>query len=185
MLTREMMKVLTRISPLLIFVAISCGVVFAQATASASLAGSVVDKNQAVIRGATVTATNKATGLTRTATTNDSGEYKIDLLPAGRYDIKVSARGFGDTSSENVELLVGQTNSLGFTLNPGGVTGTVTVTSGETELVSKEKTDVSVNVTPRDIQTCPSMVVNWLTWLIWIRYQSPLTSMIQPRIAFQ
>ena len=153
--TKEMIKVLTRINLLLIFIAISCGVVFAQATASASLAGTVVDKNQAVIRGATVTATNKATGLTRTATTNDSGEYKIDLLPAGRYDIKASASGFGDTSSENVELLVGQTNSLGFTMNPGGVSGTVTVTSGETELVSKEKTDISVNITPRDIQDLP------------------------------
>src|SRR5216684_3054367 len=128
---------------------------FAQVTASASLSGTVVDKNGAVIKGATVTATNKATGQTRTATTNDSGEYKIDLLPAGRYDIKASASGFGDTTSENVELLVGQTNSLSFTMNPGGVTGTVTVTSGETELVSKEKTDISVNITPRDIQDLP------------------------------
>ncbi len=155
MSTREMFKALTGAAFLLTLIAIAFGSAFAQATASASLAGTVVDKNQAVIRGATVTATNKATGLTRTATTNDSGEYKIDLLPAGRYDVKASASGFGDAGSENVELLVGVTNSLGFTLNPGGVTGTVTVTSGETELVSKEKTDVSVNVTPRDIQDLP------------------------------
>src|SRR6266571_1716905 len=113
----------------------------AQVTASAALSGSVSDKNGAVIKGATVTATNKATGQTRTATTNDSGEYKIDLLPAGRYDIKVNASGFADDTSENVELLVGQTNGLNVTMNPGGVTGTVTVTAGETELVSKEKTD--------------------------------------------
>src|SRR6266705_2453982 len=155
MSTREMFKALTGAAFLLTLIALTFGSASAQATASASLAGTVVDKNQAVIRGATVTATNKATGLTRTATTNDSGEYKIDLLPAGRYDVKASASGFGDAGSENVELLVGVTNSLGFTLNPGGVTGTVTVTSGETELVSKEKTDVSVNVTPRDIQDLP------------------------------
>src|SRR6266571_5031134 len=155
MSTREMFKALTGAAFLLTLIAIAFGSAFAQATASASLAGTVVDKNQAVIRGATVTATNKATGLTRTATTNDSGEYKIDLLPAGRYDVKASASGFGDAGSENVELLVGVTNSLGFTLNPGGVTGTVTVTSGETELVSKEKTDISVNITPHDIQDLP------------------------------
>jgi hypothetical protein len=128
---------------------------FAQVTASSALGGTVTDKNGAVIKGATVTATNKATGQTRTATTNDSGEYKIDLLPAGRYDIKANAAGFADSTSENVELLVGQINSLNFTLNPGGVTGTVTITSGETELVNKEKTDISLNITPRDVQDLP------------------------------
>src|SRR5437667_6902454 len=87
-----------------LFVFLGCGVVFGQATASASLSGTVVDKNQAVIKGATVTVTNKATGQTRTATTNDGGEYKIDLLPAGRYDIKINASGFADATSENVEL---------------------------------------------------------------------------------
>src|SRR5437588_4086677 len=128
---------------------------FAQVTASSALSGTVTDKNGAVVKGAIVTATNKANGLTRSATTNDNGEYKIDLLPAGRYDIKTNTSGFADASSENVELLVGQTNTLNFTMNPGGVTGTVTVTSGETELVSKEKTDISMNITPRDVQDLP------------------------------
>src|SRR5438128_12609121 len=96
MSTREMFRALTRVAFLLTLIAISFGSAFAQATASASLAGTVVDKNQAVIRGATVTATNKATGLTRTAATNDSGGYNIDLLHAGSYDIKVNATGYGD-----------------------------------------------------------------------------------------
>src|SRR5712691_1825641 len=89
----------------------------AQVTASGALSGTVVDKNGGRIKGATVTATNKATGQTRTATTNDNGEYKIDLLPAGRYDVKVSGSGFTDANAENVELLVGNTNNLEFTLN--------------------------------------------------------------------
>src|SRR6267378_1354690 len=133
----------------------SAGSVFAQVTASGALGGTVVDKNGALIKGATVTVTNKATGQTRTATTEDNGEYKIDLLVPGRYDIKATASGFGDATSENVELLVGNTSNLNFTMNPGGVTGTVTVTAGETELVSKEKTDISVNITPRDVQDLP------------------------------
>src|SRR5438046_4832477 len=155
MSTREMFKALTGVTFLLTLIAIAFGSASAQATASASLAGTVVDKNQAVIRGATVTATNKANGLTRTATTNDNGEYKIDLLPAGAYDVKVNASGFGDATTENVQLLVGQTNTLEFTMNPGVQTANVTVTAGETELVSKEKTDISVNITPRDIQDLP------------------------------
>src|SRR6266849_6540883 len=132
-----------------------CGQVFSQGTASSAIGGAVRDKNQAVIKDASVTVTNKANGLTRTTTTNDSGEYKIDFLPAGRYDIKVNATGFGDVVAENVELLVGRTNSLDFTMNPGVQTANVTITSGETELVSREKTDISLNITPRDVQDLP------------------------------
>src|SRR5437588_866538 len=128
---------------------------FAQVTASSALSGTVTDKNGAVVKGAIVTATNKANGLTRSATTNDNGEYKLDLLPAGSYDIKVNSTGFADATSENVELLVGTTNNLNFALNPGGVSGSVTITSAETELISKEKTDISVNITPRDVQDLP------------------------------
>src|SRR3989442_9165684 len=154
-MSSRLLKITRSLLSFVVLVLAGYATVFAQATASASLSGTVLDKNQAVIKGATVTVTNKATGQTPTATTNDRGEYKIDLLPAGRYDIKTNASGFADATSENVELLVGQTNSLNVTMNPGGVTGTVTVTAGETELVSKEKTDISMNITPRDVQDLP------------------------------
>jgi hypothetical protein len=127
---------------------------FGQGTSSSALGGTVLDKNGAVIKGASVSATNKANGQSRTATTNDSGEYKIDFLAAGSYDIKVSASGFGDVTAENVELLVGKTNTFDVTMNPGVQTASVTVT-GEAEMVSREKTDISMNITPRDIQDLP------------------------------
>ncbi|HYX29571.1 MAG TPA: TonB-dependent receptor [Pyrinomonadaceae bacterium] len=132
-----------------------CSSASAQVTASAALSGTVADPKGAVIKGATVTATNKATGQSRTETTNDEGVYKFDLLLAGNYDVKVNASGFADATTQDVQVLVGQTNGLNITLNPGGVTGSVTVMSGETELVSKEKTDISLNITPRDVQDLP------------------------------
>ena len=133
---------------------LGCGYVFAQGTASGALSGTVSDVKGDVIKGATVTVTNKATGVERTATTNDDGEYRLDLLPAGRYAVKVSSSGFGEVTSDNVELLVGQTNRLNFTMNPGVQTASVTVTE-ETELVNREKTDISLNITPRDVQDLP------------------------------
>jgi len=126
-----------------------------QATASASLGGTVVDKDGALVPGATVTITNKATGQSRTLETGESGQYKFDLLAAGRYEIKVTKTGFADASSDSVEVLVGQTNTLDVTMQPAGVTGSVTITTAETELVSKEKTDVGMNITPRDVQDLP------------------------------
>lgn len=137
------------------FTLLLCANAFAQVTASGAISGTVKDKNQAAIANATVSITNKATGLSRTAQTNESGEYRIDLLPAGRYDIKVAATGFGNVAVENSEVLVGKTNNFDFTMEPGVQTASVTVTAGEGELVSREKMDVSLNITPRDVEDLP------------------------------
>src|SRR5207247_6594787 len=71
------------------------------------------------------------------------------------YDIRVNSQGVADATSEDVELLVGNTNNLNFTMSPGGVDGSMTITSAKTELFSKQKTDISVNITPRDIKDLP------------------------------
>src|SRR5260370_21821927 len=112
--TKDLMSKMRKSGMIVLFLALSLLLLtasaFAQVTASGALSGTVLDKNGAVIKGATVTATNKATGQARTATTNDSGEHKIDLLPAGRYDVKVNASVFANSTSENVELLVCHTH---------------------------------------------------------------------------
>jgi outer membrane receptor protein involved in Fe transport len=127
---------------------------FAQATASATLEGTVTDKAQAVIKGATVTVSNKATGVTRTTLTNDAGGYRFELLAAGRYDIKVSATGFATAVSEGVEALVGRATTLDYVLNPGAAAETVTVTA-ETPVVDTQKTDVGLNITPQQLSDLP------------------------------
>jgi hypothetical protein len=127
---------------------------FAQATASATLEGKVVDKAQAVINGATVTINNKATGLTRTTSTGDTGAYRFELLPAGKYDIKVSASGFSSAVTESVELLVGRATTLDYALNPGATSETVTVTA-EAPIMDTQKTDVGLNITPQEVSDLP------------------------------
>src|SRR5206468_1304578 len=140
---------------LILALTLGCGSVFAQVTASGAISGTVTDQKGDLIKGATVTVTSKARGVERSTTTNDEGQYRMDLLPAGRYDFKVSASGFGDVTSEAVELLVGKTTTLDISMNPGVQTANVTVTAGEAELVNKEKTDISLNITPRDIEDLP------------------------------
>src|SRR5262249_39578445 len=115
--------------------------VFAQATASATLEGTVTDKAGAVIRGASVTITNKATGVSRAATTNDTGNYRFELLPAGVYVVKVSAPSFATVITEGAELLVGRTTTLDYTLNLGATSETVTITS-EAPIIDTQKTDL-------------------------------------------
>jgi len=132
----------------------SCTALWGQATATASLQGTVVDKTGAVLSKAEVTITNKETGATRSVKANDVGEYRFDLLPAGVYNIRAKAAGFSGSEAKDVELLVGRTTTQNFSLAPGAVTETIEVT-GSAPLVDHEKTDVSTNITPEQVEELP------------------------------
>jgi outer membrane receptor protein involved in Fe transport len=136
-------------------VLLSATALFGQATANASLQGTITDKTQAVIGNkAVVTLTNKETGAVRTTNTNDTGEYRFDSLSAGVYSLKATAPGFSTAETKSIELLVGRTSTQNFSLTPGGVSETVEVTSAA-PLVDQTKTDVSTNITPEQITDLP------------------------------
>ncbi|MFL6313423.1 MAG: TonB-dependent receptor domain-containing protein [Terriglobales bacterium] len=135
-------------------VLLSSASLFGQATANASLQGTITDKSQAVISKAQVTLTNKQTGATKTTTTNDTGGYQFESLSAGMYSIKATAPGFSSAEAKDVELLVGRTSTQNFSLSPGGISETVEVTSAA-PLVDQTKTDVSTNITPEQITELP------------------------------
>jgi Carboxypeptidase regulatory-like domain/TonB dependent receptor len=130
------------------------GNAFAQANASAALQGTITDQSDAAIKGAKVVITSKDQGWTRSTDTSDTGFYRFELLPAGTYSIKASASGFSTAEAKEVELQVGATTTQNFTVKPGSVSEVIEVTS-VVPLVDQQKTDVSVNITPRQIQDLP------------------------------
>lgn len=83
---------LTRIALCVALMGLSV-MLFAQAP-TGTITGIVSDESGAVIPNATVTITNKATGITRTATTNAEGYYSAPAMAAGDYEIRVEAQGF-------------------------------------------------------------------------------------------
>src|SRR6267154_5250183 len=131
----------------------SAGYLFAQATATGTIQGTVSDQSQAVVAGAQVVATFVATGVTRTATTNDTGAYRFDLVPAGSYQVKVAKQGFASVL-RNTELLVGQSATVDVTLSPGAATEVVEV-AGTAPIVDLTKTSVSQDITPREVEDLP------------------------------
>ena len=126
---------------------------FAQATASGAIQGTVFDQSQAVIAGAEVIITSKATGERRAAQTNEVGDYRFDLLSAGAYSIRVSKPGFASLV-QDLELLIGQTASANITLRPGATTQVIEVTAAAT-LVDLGKSGVSQNITPTEVEQLP------------------------------
>ena len=136
-----------------LFLSLGSGNAFAQATASATIQGTVTDKSGAVVSGAQVLAKNKATDVSRTTTTSDEGYYKFELLPVGTYTVTVSKAGFG-TVAQTIETLIGQTATVNAQLSPGATSEVIEVTS-EAPLLDQAKTSVSQNITPSEVEELP------------------------------
>jgi hypothetical protein len=127
----------------------------AQSASTAQISGTVVDPQGAVVPGATVTATNTATGVPRSVNTTSTGNYVIPNLTPGTYDVKVQAKGFGDAVSKSLKLNVGDQQTLNFNMAVAGSSQTVEVTA-EAPLIETTKTDVSTSVTDVEMQKLPT-----------------------------
>ena len=104
--------------------------IFANAqSATATLSGSVVDQNDAVIAGANITLLNTATSLRRQTTTNDEGSFTVPLLPPGTYTVAALRDGFSPVEVRDVVLNVGDQKALQIQLKAGDVNAAVTVDS--------------------------------------------------------
>ena len=78
---------------LVALVALSVAGVAAAQERFGGLAGVVTDSSQAPVPGATITATNKQTGATRTVVSGADGVYRIPDLEPGRYSVTRRAAG--------------------------------------------------------------------------------------------
>jgi hypothetical protein len=101
--------------------------VLAQGT-SATLSGTVIDQNGAIVPGVAISVTNPATALERTATTTDGGYFTIPLLPPGNYTITARRDGFAAVKIP-VVLNVGDQKALQIQLRAGDVNAQVTIDS--------------------------------------------------------
>ena len=126
---------------------------FGQATASATIQGTITDKSGAVVTGAEVVAKNKATDAARTTSSDETGSYRFELLPVGTYAVTVTKSGFG-AFTQTIEILVGQTATVNAELKPGAESEVIEVTS-EAPVVDLAKTDVSQNITPKEVEDLP------------------------------
>ncbi len=127
--------------------------VSAQVT-TGDITGRVMDSQGKVVSGATVTATNKGTGASRSTTANDNGEYTLTRLSPGRYDLSVEAKGFSKPLIKDLELNVGTTLTQNFELKPGEISETVVVTT-EGALVQTTTSELARNITPTEVRELP------------------------------
>src|SRR5689334_2477424 len=150
------------ISLLAIFL-LSANVALGQAQANAAdLQGTVTDSTGAVVPNATVTARNPAKNISRDATTNDQGLYRIVAVPPGDYEVTVEAPNFKKAVLTKVTVTVGQRADIDVTLEPGAISESVTISEATSDIVETSKTAVATTIDQQRINNLPINERNYI-----------------------
>src|SRR5215475_14577315 len=126
-------------------------------SSTATIRGTVMDQQGAAISGANVTATNPATGLTKTVKSSGDGAYRIPALPPGTYQITFDAQGFSKEVAKGVELTVGLTMAYDIKLKVGSVSETIEVSSDSVPLIQTEQTQQANTINQLQVQELPNI----------------------------
>jgi hypothetical protein len=124
------------------------------AQVAASISGRVEDASKAAVNGATITVKSVETGATRTATSNESGDYFVTGLALGPQEVRFEKATFKTTVRAGIELVVGQNAVLNVALELGSVSDSITVTE-ELPLVNTTTSQVFGLVGERQIKELP------------------------------
>src|SRR5262245_28630623 len=116
----------------LLFVLTLCSITAWAQGGTAQISGTVTDASGAVLPGVEVTATQTATGLTRSTVTNETGSYVLPTLPLGPYKLEAALNGFRTFVQSGIVLQVNSSVVINPALEVGQVAQTVEVQANVT-----------------------------------------------------
>jgi Carboxypeptidase regulatory-like domain/TonB-dependent Receptor Plug Domain len=124
----------------------------AHAQENALISGTVSDNSGLPIVGASVVVASTGGNLTRTTQTNGDGAYVISALPAGAFNVLVTAKGFKKFEARGVVLDVAQKERVDVTLTVGAVTEVIEVTGENVAQVETQSSDINTTITGKQVQ---------------------------------
>ncbi len=131
-----------------------------QSITSATLSGRIEDSSNAVVVGATITATSLDQNQSVSATSDAQGRFRFLYLPVGKYQIKVVSNGFSPLERP-LTLTVGQSLDIILKLSVAGVTSKMEITT-EASVIETVRTQLAETVQPREIDNLPLNGRNYL-----------------------
>lgn len=150
------------------------GITSAQQAANATLIGTITDPNSAVVAGARVVLTQKATGVRRETTSNDEGRYVISNLAPGPYELRIEAKGFtSKVSSDPIEVNVGQTVTLNVPLEIGVSESATVILNSAQDLIDNGASVVNGVIDSRQVESLPLNGRNFLELAFLIPGNAP------------
>src|SRR3954453_12865162 len=132
---------------------LECAAAFAQGT-TATISGNVPDASGSAIAGASVTATNVDTNVTRKQATQADGAYSVLFLPIGTYRVEITATGFKKFEQTGIVLEVNRNAKVDAALQVGALTETIEI-SADALLVETTNPALGQVVNNKDIDNMP------------------------------
>jgi hypothetical protein len=127
------------------------GAAFAQEQTGA-MEGTVTDKDGAALPGVTVEATGPLGAVV--AVTDINGAYRFASLRSGVYKLSARLDGFVTAEVPGVDVKLGVTMRVNFTLQPGTFEDTITV-AADTVAIDVTKTQTATSISREEIQLLP------------------------------
>jgi Carboxypeptidase regulatory-like domain/TonB dependent receptor/TonB-dependent Receptor Plug Domain len=124
------------------------------------IVGTINDPSGAVVAGATVKITNKATNVTRETTTSSEGSYRLDAVDPGTYTVEVGAGGFKTISRDNVIVVAAQATTSDFALEVGAQTEVVNVNADSAVILQQQDGARANTLETRQITDLPVAGLN-------------------------
>ncbi len=121
---------------------------------TATILGTVADRTGAVVPGVTVTAVNTATNFSRSAATDEYGQYAIRFLPTGVYRVEVDSKSFKKFVQTGVILDINRSARVDPVLDLGTISESVSVTS-DAPLVNTSDAGIGRTVDNAEIVNMP------------------------------
>src|ERR1700751_3224957 len=119
-----------------------------------NIRGTVTDPSGAVIQGASVTARQAETGLSRMTTTDREGNYVLLELPVGHYSLQVAAKGFQEYVHDGITLNLNETASVSPHLVVGSEKQQVLV-NADAQLIEPTVTSMGEVIQQRELEDLP------------------------------
>ena len=144
----------TRVSRILLLLSVCLlAAPFAFAQQTGSISGRVTATDGSFLPGVTVEARSTVLPQPRTTVTSETGEYRLPLLPVGRYTVTYTLAGM-DTVTRSVDVQLGQDNETSVALGVGALSENITVTA-DASLVDVDSTEIKTAVSEQLIQELP------------------------------
>src|ERR1035441_3437869 len=135
----------------ILLTALTAGAVWSQLTTT-SLVGTVTDPSGLAMAGVSIKAAHIDTGRERNSTTNERGDFVLNSLDPGTYNVTFAMAGFKTKELQNVVLVIGETLPIGkVQLELGGVGEKVQVTA-RAESVMTRSSERAAEITSSEIE---------------------------------
>jgi Carboxypeptidase regulatory-like domain len=127
----------------------------AQGETTSSILGEITDTSNAALAGATVTISNRDTGLKRNAQTDEAGRFNFPQLLPGVYSVRASAPGFEPQQLQNVFAGLGQKQAVTLVLRVAEAKESVEVSS-EASILNPSNANTSTTLNAAALESLPN-----------------------------